>query len=278
MSRDVLAPPPATHQTDTLSPFETVRALVEIGERKAVLPVSTMVSRGIFSAGLLGIATMLAVTAWAQGLPHLVGALVFPVGFCLLVLFGFELATGNFGILPASWLAGRVTGRQMLRSWAWVYLGNLLGGVAFAVAAAVTVTAWWSTDGGAVGEQLRQVAVAKTQGYAEYGLRGWLTVFTKGILANWLVALGATIAFVSRSTSGKVVVMWLPIMSFVALSYEHSIVNLFVIPAGILVGAPVTLADWWLWNQVPSTLGNVVGGAVLTGLALVWTQGLHVER
>ncbi len=72
--------------------------------------------------------------------------------------------------------------------------------------------------------------------------------------------------------------MWLPIMSFVALGYEHSIVNLFVIPAGMLVGAPVTLADWWLWNQVPSTLGNVVGGAVLTGLALVWTQGLHVER
>jgi len=82
------------------------------------------------------------------------------------------------------------------------------------------------------------------------------------------VTLGAVLALVSRSTIGKVAVMWLPIATFFAHGYEHSIVNMFVIPAGMLLGAPVSAGDWWIWNQIPVTLGNVVAGTVLTGLAL----------
>ena len=69
-------------------------------------------------------------------------------------------------------------------------------------------------------------------------------------------------------TIGKVIVMWLPIATFFAHGYEHSIVNMFVIPAGMMLGAPVSTANWWWWNQIPVTLGNIVGGAVLTGVAL----------
>jgi formate transporter len=79
------------------------------------------------------------------------------------------------------------------------------------------------------------------------------------------------LAMVSRSTVGKVVAMWLPIMTFFAHGYEHSIVNMFVIPAGMLFGAPVSVRQWWLWNQIPVTLGNIVSGALLTGLALYVT-------
>jgi len=82
------------------------------------------------------------------------------------------------------------------------------------------------------------------------------------------VTLGAVLALMSRSTLGRIVAMWLPIATFFAHGYEHSIVNMFVIPAGMLLGAPVSAADWWIWNQIPVTLGNIVGGAVLTGIAL----------
>jgi formate transporter len=75
----------------------------------------------------------------------------------------------------------------------------------------------------------------------------------------------------SRSTMGKIVAAWLPIFTFFALGYEHSIVNMFVIPAGMLLGAKVTIADWWIWNQIPVTIGNFVGGALFTGLALYLT-------
>ena len=78
-------------------------------------------------------------------------------------------------------------------------------------------------------------------------------------------------AFVARSTIGKITAMWLPIMIFFALGFEHSIVNMFVVPAGILLKAPVSMGQWWWWNQIPVTIGNIVGGAVLTGLALYAT-------
>lgn len=104
------------------------------------------------------------------------------------------------------------------------------------------------------------------------GLNGWNTALVKGILCNWMVALGTVLAFVSRSTVGKVVAMWLPIMIFFAHGYEHSIVNMFVMPAAMLMGEPITLANWWIWNQIPVTVGNIVGGAVFTGLALYITH------
>lgn len=104
------------------------------------------------------------------------------------------------------------------------------------------------------------------------GLHGWETAFIKGVLCNWMVTLGAVLAMVSRSTIGKVVAMWLPIMTFFAHGYEHSIVNMFLIPTGMLFGAQVSVGQWWLWNQIPVTLGNLVSGALLTGLALYVTN------
>ena len=95
-----------------------------------------------------------------------------------------------------------------------------------------------------------------------------MTALVKGILCNWMVTLGAVLALASRSTLGKVVAMWLPIMTFFAHGYEHSIVNMYVIPTGMLLGAPVSIGRWWMWNQIPVTLGNIIAGVVLTAGAL----------
>src|SRR5262249_58806425 len=73
------------------------------------------------------------------------------------------------------------------------------------------------------------------------------------------------------ATVGKIAATWLPIFLFFALGYEQAVVNMFVIPTGMLLGAKVSLGDWWLWNQIPVTLGNLVGGFVFTGLALYAT-------
>ena len=67
--------------------------------------------------------------------------------------------------------------------------------------------------------------------------------------------------------------MWLPIFTFFAQGFEHSIVNMFVIPTGMLLNAPVSAGNWWLWNQIPVTIGNVLAGSVFTGLALYTTFG-----
>jgi len=105
------------------------------------------------------------------------------------------------------------------------------------------------------------------------GSSGWATAVVKGVLCNWMVTIGALLALVSRSTVGKVVAMWLPILTFFAQGFEHSIVNMFVIPVGMMFGAPVSIGNWLLWNQLPVTLGNILAGALLTGLALYSTYG-----
>jgi formate/nitrite transporter FocA (FNT family) len=86
------------------------------------------------------------------------------------------------------------------------------------------------------------------------------------------------LAFASRSTAGKILAMWLPITTFFAHGYEHSVVNMFVIPAGMFLGAPVSTATWWTWNQIPVTLGNIFAGALFTGAALWWTYGVKQTR
>jgi formate transporter len=103
------------------------------------------------------------------------------------------------------------------------------------------------------------------------GPSGWAAAFIKAVLCNWMVTIGTLLALISRSTIGKIAAMWLPIVTFFAQGYEHSIVNMFLIPAGKFLGAPVSTGNWWLWNQIPVTLGNILSGSLFTGLAIYIT-------
>jgi len=256
---------------DYVNPAELMADALELAKRKAGLSVRDLLLRGILAGGILAYATSLVMVVLAQGLPPIVGAALFPVGFVMLVLLGMELATGNFALLPPAVLSGQVTFTKLLRNWGWVYLGNLIGSVAYALLFYAAITNFGASNGGALGDQLRQIAQKKTLGYAATGASGWATAMVKGILCNWMVTLGTVLALASRSTIGKVAAMWLPIMTFFAHGYEHSIVNMFVLPAGMLLGAPVSLRQWWVWNQIPVTLGNIVSGALFTGVALYFT-------
>ena len=256
---------------DYVSPPEIVSEAINLARRKASLPIRDLLVRGILAGAFLGYATSLALIIVSQGLPGIAGAALFPVGFVMLVLLGLELATGNFALLPPALLAGEVSFFRLLRNWGWVYLGNLVGSVLYAALFYLAITNAGTSNGGALGDQLRQLAQKKTLAYAALGGSGWVTAFVKGILCNWMVTLGAVLALASRSTIGKIAAMWLPIMTFFAHGYEHSIVNMYIVPAGMMLGAPVSLKSWWVWNQIPVTLGNIFSGALFTGLALYLT-------
>jgi formate/nitrite transporter len=259
--------------SDVVSPRALVADIAAASVSKVALDRRDMLLRGALSGLILGIATSLVFAATAQGLPPLVGAIIFPVGFVMLVLVGLELVTGNFAVLPAGMLIGRVGPRAVLRAWGWVYAGNLVGSLLYAALWSLVVTGFGTGDGGAVAELARKAAVAKTLAYADLGGPGMATVLTKAVLCNWMVTMGTVLAFSSTSSIGRIVAMWLPITVFFAHGYEHAVVNMFVIPAGMALGAPLGAADWWLWNQIPVTIGNIIGGALLTGLPLAWTWG-----
>ena len=263
---------------DYVLPAEIVSDALRAAEKKAHLSIRDLLIRGALAGAFLGYATSLAFLAPAQGLPPLVSALIFPVGFVILVLLGLELATGNFALLPAALIDRRIGLRALLRNWTWVYVGNLIGSVFYAYLLYAAITNFGTSNGGALADQLRQVALKKTVAYEALGAAGWASAFVKGILCNWMVTLGALLAFASRSTAGKILAMWLPITTFFAHGYEHSIVNMFVIPAGMFLGAHVPLSTWWLWNQLPVTLGNIVAGVFLTGIAFWLTYAQRTPR
>jgi formate/nitrite transporter len=254
-----------------VKPDAVVEQMVQTGVMKSQLPVRDLLMRGFLSGAFLGFATTLAFTASLQTKLGIVGALVFPAGFVMIVLLGLELVTGNFALVPLGVREGKTSLGALLSNWGWVFLGNLLGSVVYALLFTVTL----SPDS-EMAKQIMAVSEAKTLGYARLGGHGLAMVLSKAILCNWMVTLGVAMAMTSQSTTGKIAAMWLPIMTFFAHGFEHSVVNMFAIPAGMLLGADVGLRDWWLWNQIPVTVGNIVGGLVFTGMALHVTHRRRV--
>lgn len=249
-----------------VKPDAVVENMIVTGTNKGNLAVKDLLVRGMLSGGLLGVATTLAFTAALQTDSPIAGALIFPVGFVMIVLLGLELVTGNFALLPVAAADGKLDVSKMLNNWFWVFVGNLIGSVIYAALFALTAP---KPD---MVEQIVKVATAKTIGYEKMGSMGFVVVFVKAMLCNWMVTMGVVMAFTSTSTTGKILAMWLPILTFFAQGFEHSVVNMFVIPAGMMLGAPISLGQWWIWNQIPVTLGNIVGGALFTGLALYYTN------
>jgi formate/nitrite transporter len=256
---------------DYVRPMDVVQEAVELAKKKSELSIRDMLIRGILAGAFLGYATSLVFVILSQGLPPIVGAILFPVGFVILVLLGLELVTGNFALLPAGVMAGKVRITKLLRNWGWVYLGNLIGSLLYAVLFYLAITNWRTGNGGAIADLLKQAAQKKTMAYMALGSSGWATAMVKAVLCNWMVTIGAVLALVSRSTVGKIAAMWLPIMTFFALGFEHSVVNMFLIPSGMMLGAPISVGQALLWNLLPVTLGNMVAGTLLTGMALYAT-------
>lgn len=248
------------------------------GAGKARLSVKDMMIRGFMSGMLLGFATSVALTAVAEGSHPWVGAMIFPLGFAILMLLGFELVTSYFVLIPTAGFDGQVTMAGMLRAWAWVFVANLIGSLTYAVLLYWAVTKFGHVDAGALGQVIVERAEAKTLAYKDVGTTaGVASAFVKAVLCNWMVATGAIMLLVSRSVIGKVVALWLPIFAFFAMGFEHSVVNMFVIPAGILFGDTVTIADWWQWNQITVTLGNIVGAILFGAVAMYYTHRVREQ-
>jgi formate transporter len=256
---------------DYIKPAEIVKNMVAVGNMKAGLSIKDLLIRGFLSGALLGFATSLALTATLQTNTPLVGALVFPVGFVMIVLLGLELVTGSFAVVTLAGVDGQRSIGKIFSNLSWVFLGNLIGSVFYGLLLYIALTGMGTEAPTGIAAKIVSIAEAKTNAYAAHGMQGMVTVFVKAVLCNWMVCLGVVMAMSSHSTVGKIVAAWLPIVTFFGQGFEHSVVNMFLIPTGMMMGAKVTMANWWLWNQIPVTLGNLVGGMLFTGLFLYWT-------
>jgi formate/nitrite transporter len=257
-----------------LSPNEFVTKMVDSGESKVYMSTKDTIIRAFMAGAILALAAAFAITVAMKTGSPLTGAILFPVGFIMLYLMGFDLLTGVFVLVPLALIDKRpgVTVNQVLRNWGLVFIGNFGGAITVAFMISFILTYGYQIDPGPIGQKIATIGEMRTLGYQEHGIWGWLTVFIRGMLCNWMVSMGVVGAMVSTSVSGKFLAMWMPIMLFFFMGFEHSIVNMFLFPFSMIMGGDFTIMDYILWNELPVVLGNLVGGLAFTGLTLYATH------
>ncbi|PRY21850.1 formate/nitrite transporter [Aliiruegeria haliotis] len=257
-----------------VTPAEFATKMVDAGEQKALMSTKDTLIRAYMAGAILALAAAFAVTVAVNTGNFLVGALLFPVGFCTLYLLGFDLLTGVFTLVPLAYWDKRpgVDLKAMLRNWGLVFVGNFAGAFTVAIFMAIIFTTGFSHEPNAVGQKIGVIGEARTVGYAAAGASGMLTLFIRAVMCNWMVSTGVVAAMMSTSVSGKVIAMWMPILIFFYLGFEHSIVNMFLFPSGLLLGGEFTIMDYLLWNEIPTVVGNLVGGLTFVGAMIYSTH------
>lgn len=242
---------------------EIISTAITAGRAKTSKSLATLLTQAIMAGAFISLGGLLSVylgfgipglAAENPGLQRLLSGLAFPIGLFLIVLFGGELFTGNNAVLiPA--LARRHYGfGAVLRNWGLVWLGNLIGALAFTFFFVIVAGL---ADASPYREALQGLATAKTSLTP-------LKIFVRGIGANWCVCLAVWLALSAKTMGQKALACWIPVSAFVILGYEHSIANMFFIPCGMMAGADVSVYDAAV-NILWATLGNAVGGALLVG-------------
>lgn len=257
-----------------LSPSQFVARMVDAGQSKVLMSTRDTLIRAFMAGGILALGAVFAVTITQQTGYPIIGAILFPVGFCTLYLLGYDLLTGVFVLSPLALIDKRpgVTPAGVLRNWGLVFLGNFLGALTVAVMMAIVYTYGFTEEPSAVGKIIAGIGEARTLGYKEHGAAGMLTLFIRGVLCNWMVSTGVVGAMVSTSVGGKVIAMWMPITLFFGMTFEHSVVNMFLFPSALMMGGEFSTMDYIVWNELPTVLGNLIGGITFTGLTLYSTH------
>ncbi|WP_298879599.1 formate/nitrite transporter family protein [uncultured Bradyrhizobium sp.] len=259
-----------------LAPSEFVTKMVDAGESKIFMSTRDTVIRAYMAGAILALAAWFAVTINVNTGQPIVGALLFPVGFCMLYLLGFDLLTGVFVLSPLALLDKRpgVTLGGVLRNWGLVFIGNFGGALTVAFMMAFVTTFGFTQEPDKVGTAIGNIGEGRTLGYAAHGAAGMATLFIRGMLCNWMVSTGVVGAMISTTVPGKVIAMWMPILVFFYMVFEHSVVNMFLFPSGLMLHAKFSILDYFIWNEIPTVLGNLVGGLAFTGLTLYTTHVL----
>ena len=265
---------------DALVPKAMAHKAEAAGVAKATLGPFRMFALAVLAGAFIALGAIFATTVTTGstlsfGLTKLLGGLVFCLGLILVVGAGAELFTGN-NLIVLAWADRKITTWQVLRNWIIVYLGNFVGSVATAVM--MFFSRQYTFANGALGQNALNIANGKVN--LEFG-----QALVLGIMCNALVCLAVWLCMGARSATDKILAIIFPITAFVAAGFEHSVANMYFIPMGLLIkaGAPaefsqgigstlvsypsLTWGNFFLVNLLPVTIGNIIGGALMVGLA-----------
>ena len=245
---------------DTLSPQAILDYTADKGAAKASATWHTLAFLGFLGGAFISVGYLAYLRIAASfppellGLGKFIGAAVFPVGLICILVGGGELITGNMMVLPVAWLKRRTNLHGWLRNWSIVTVFNVLG--------AFFVAWFFGHIVGLTEGHYHELTLAVARGKVE---DSFLQAVVSGIGCNWLVCMGVWLCYASSSASGKMLGIWFPVMTFVAIGFQHVVANMFVIPAAIWGGGDISWAQF-AHNMLSVYLGNVLGGAGMVGL------------
>lgn len=266
-----------------LSSEEIALAAEHITEHKATKPFAKALLMAVNAGAFIALAFMFYTTALADGQGKLVGGLCFSLGLMLCVILSGELFTSSTLTLVAK-SAGLVTWRQVLKNWFIVYFGNLVGGLI--IVFLVMLARQYNGFDGEWGRVILNTAQHKLHHMheGEPYIRGFLEAMSMGIFCNIMVCVAVWMSFGGKTLTDKMLAMVLPVGMFVASGFEHSIANMFMVPAGICIVnfaepefwqnlgvspdqyADLTVANFIVKNLIPVTIGNIIGGGLMIGV------------
>ncbi len=281
------------------TPVQIVDAAANAGKYKSNLPVGQLLLRGFMAGVYIAVGGALCTVCSTSvssylgaGIGKLIAGAVFPVGLIAIVLTGMELFTGDAMLVPLATMLGRSTWGKVLNVWIWVYIGNLIGSLAYAyimVNGPFTSGNFGAAEPNAFGMSAVAIAVGKTLTYKSVGSSGLWSCFLSAIGCNFLVNVAILLGIAAKDVIGKFFGIWFPIMAFVSTGFEHCVANMYFLPAGLWLtqkfpglatkmvdGNPwnpllannggLSWGDVWLWNLIPVTIGNIVGGMIFIGV------------
>lgn len=278
-------------------PVQIVAKAGDAGKYKCSLPSWNMLLRGFMAGAYIAMGAALAtvcstgisysaaqITAGAvaggfasAGITQLVLGATFPVGLIIIVLTGAELFTGDAMLAPMAAFIHKISWAQVIRLWILVYIGNLIGSIWFAYIMAYGPFSTWNAAGAATVTAFGSRAIAIGGAKVAYvGAAGMWSAFLKAIACNWLVNLAILLGICADDLIGKFFGIWFPIMAFVASGFEHSVANMYFIPAGIMtqgfitdptaINAGLNWTTMWTSNLIIVTIGNIVGALFFVGV------------
>lgn len=269
------------YDIDAYTPAQMAERVEKAGIAKSNRDFVSMITLAMMAGMFIGLGAVFFTyvihdSTMSVGITKLIGGAVFSLGLILVIITGSELFTGN-NLIVMAFVSGKITFQKLLRNWGIVFLGNLIGSLA--VVALVYLSGQWTAGTGAVGVKALMIANGKVN-------LTFTEAATRGILCNILVCLAVYLCFSGRSVTDKILAILFPITAFVALGFEHSIANMYFIPAGLLLkndpkilsaaadmlgAAPdlsnLTISGFLLNNLLPVTFGNIIGGTFFIGIA-----------
>ncbi len=267
------------------TPNEMAVNLIGIGKKKASTPSFKLLLLGIMAGMFIALAAVGANTGSCvvenASIAKLIAACIFPAGLIMVLIAGSELFTGNCMIIVAV-VEREARLLDMFRNWLCVYIGNFIG----SIFVAICVNAAGQLD---LFDAALAFTTMKTAAFKASIPFGKAVIL--GIFCNFLVCIAVWMSFAAKTVVGKITGCFLPVMLFVLSGFEHSVANMYYIPAGLFasmnpayadIAATVPNIDVLTWggfisNLIPVTIGNIIGGSILVGM-MYWLIFLQKDR